>query len=167
MDNHLNPLPPGTIAPDFTLHETPWRTLSLHRLAGQLTVLTFFPTAFEPVSREQLPLYQDFLPKFEEFSAQLVGISADHAWCHAAFAEDAGIRFPLLSDMPPQGTVSRLYGVYREQEERTGRALFVIDRGGIIRFSRSYPDLLNPGVDDPLTVLEGMSAEEVKENHHK
>ena len=62
--------------------------------------------------------------------------------------------------MPPKGMVSQLYGVYREKEEVTGRALFVIDRGGIIRFSQSYPDLLNPGVDDLLTALEEMSMEE-------
>jgi peroxiredoxin len=166
MDNHLTPLPPGTLAPDFTLHQTPWLTLSLHRLAGYPTVLVFYPIAFEPVSREQLTLYQEFLPQFEELNARLVGISVDHAWCHEAFAREEGVHFPLLSDTPPRGAVSRLYGVYREQEEVSGRALFVVDRGGIIRFGQSYPDLLNPGVDDLLTVLEGMNSEEIGRNHH-
>jgi alkyl hydroperoxide reductase subunit AhpC len=46
--------------------------------------------AFEPVSREQLTLYQEFLPQFEGFNAQLVGISVDHVWCHEAFAREEG-----------------------------------------------------------------------------
>jgi peroxiredoxin len=167
MDNHLVPLPPGTVAPDFTLRETPWLTLSLHRLAGSPAILVFYPMAFEPVSREQLTLYQEFLPELESFGAKLLGISADHAWCHEAFARGEGVRFPLLSDTPPLGAVSRLYGVYREQEEVTGRALFVIDRGGVIRFSQAYPDLLNPGVDDLLTMLVRMNTEENGRNHHE
>ena len=144
-------------APDFTLHQTRRHTLPLHRFSGRPLILVFYPTAFEPVSREQLTLYQEFLPQFEEVDAQLIGIAADHAWCQEAFAEENGVRFPLLSDMSPRGAVSQLYGVYREQEEMTGRALFVVDRSGIIRFSQAYPDPLNPGVDDLLTVLEGMA----------
>jgi len=158
MDEHLLPLPVGTAAPDFRLRETPWLTLSLHRLAGQPIILVFFPTAFEPVSREQLTLYQEYLPQFEELHGQLLGISADHAWCHEAFSREAGITFPLLADTPPRGRVSQLYGVYRESEHATGRALFIIDPTGVIRFGRVYPELLNPGVGDLLTVLESLHA---------
>jgi hypothetical protein len=49
----------------------------------------------------------------------------------------------------------------------SGRALFVVDRGGVIHFSQAYPDLLNPGVDDLLTVLEEMNSEENGRNHHE
>jgi peroxiredoxin (alkyl hydroperoxide reductase subunit C) len=158
MDDNLVPLRAGTAAPDFTLRRTPWQTLSLHRLAGQPIILAFFPTAFEPVSREQLMLYQEYLPQIEELHGQLLGISADHAWCHEAFCREAGITFPLLADTPPSGRVSQLYGVYRKPDDTTGRALFVIDSSGIIRFGAVYPDLLNPGVDDVLTVLESLQA---------
>ena len=160
MKVQLIPLPPGTVAPDFTLHQTPRLTLSLRRLAGHPIILAFIPSAFDAVSREQLTLYQAFLPQFERLGAHLLGVSADHAWCHAAFVQAAGVHFPLLADMPPRGAVSRRYGVYREREELTGRALFVVDRGGVIRFSQAYPDLLNPGVDDLLTVLGTMTADE-------
>jgi peroxiredoxin (alkyl hydroperoxide reductase subunit C) len=153
MDEYLVPLRAGTAAPDFTLRRTRWQTHSLHRLAGHLA---FFPTAFEPVSREQLLLYQEYLPHFEALHGRLLGISADHAWCHEAFCREAGLTFPLLADTPPSGRVSQLYGVYRQPEHVTGRALFVIDPSGIIRFGAVYPDLLNPGVDDLLTVLESL-----------
>ena len=158
MNDALHPLPPGTVAPDFQLRRTPWSTLSLQRLAGQPIVLVFFPTAFEPVSREQLVLYQEYLPQVEALHGQLLGVSADHAWCHEAFSREAGITFPLLADTPPRGHVSRRYGVYRESEHATGRALFVIDPAGIIRFGRVYPELLNPGVGELLTVLESLHA---------
>jgi peroxiredoxin len=158
MDEHLLPLPVGTAAPDFRLRQTPWLTLSLHRLAGQPAILVFFPTAFEPVSREHLMLYQEYLPQFEELHAHVLGISADHAWCHEAFSREAGITFPLLSDTPPRGRVSQLYGVYRESEDATGRALFVIDSYGIICFGKVYPELLNPGVGDVLAMLESLHA---------
>jgi peroxiredoxin len=134
--------------------------LSLHRLAGHPTILVFCPMAFEPVFREQLALHQEFQPQFDGFDAHVLGISIDHAWCHDAFARETGLRFPLLSDISPRGMVSRLYGVYREHEEVSARALFVIDRSGIIRFSQTYPDFFNSGVDDVLTVLEMLRVEE-------
>jgi peroxiredoxin len=133
--------------------------LSLHPPAANPTVLIFFPAAFEPVSQEELALYQEFLPEFDALHAKLLGISADHSWCHEAFALEAGISFPLLSDTSPWGRVSELYGVYQDREETTARSLFVVDAGGIIRFSEVYPDLLNPGVGDVLTVLEGLTAQ--------
>lgn len=158
MDEHLLPLAVGSAAPDFRLRETPWSTLSLQRLVGQPIILVFFPAAFEPVSREQLVLYQEYLPQFDQLHGQLLGISADHAWCHEAFGREAAITFPLLADTPPRGRVSRLYGVYRESEHATGRALFVVDSSGIIRFGKVYPELLNPGVGDLLNVLEALDA---------
>jgi peroxiredoxin len=156
MEEYLVPLRPGVTAPDFTLRRSPWQTISLHRLAGQPIILAFFPSAWEPVSREQLTLYQEYLPQFEALHGQLLGISADHTWCHAACCQEAGLTFPLLADTPPFGWVSQLYGVYRGRDDVTGRALFVIDAVGIIRFGEVYPDLVNPGVDDVLTVLESL-----------
>ncbi len=160
MNSRVTPLPPGTVAPDFALQQSPRHTLQLRRHASSRMVLVFHPMPFEPVSREQLILYQDFLPQFEDLGAKLVGISVDHVWCQVAFAQESGVRFPLLSDGPPRGQVSQLYGVYREEEEVSARALFVIDESGTIRFSEAYPDLLNPGVDELLTVLEHLSPPE-------
>jgi alkyl hydroperoxide reductase subunit AhpC len=122
-------------------------------------VLVFYPLDWEPVSREQLTLYQEYLPEFGRLGACLLGISVDHAFSHEAFARDVRISFPLLSDFLPRGVCSRSYGVYREREEASARALFVIDGQGIIRFSSTYPDLLNPGVNDILKTLEALAEE--------
>src|SRR5258708_24767704 len=95
--------------------------------------------------------------------ARLLGISVDHVYCHAAFARDAQLRFPLLADFQPRGGVARQYGVYRDGQGVSARALFVLDRQGRIRFSHAYPDFLNPGVDDVLTTLEALVVEDVEE----
>ncbi|HEX6508507.1 MAG TPA: redoxin domain-containing protein [Chloroflexota bacterium] len=156
----LFPLPPGVRAPDFTLPHTLRQTLSLHTVHHSSVVLVFYPFDWEPVSREQLALYQDYLVEFDRLGASLLGISVDQVWSHGAFAREVRIGFPLLSDATPRGTVSRLYGVYREREERSSRALVAIDEDGVIRFSQVYPDELNPGVNDILTACEAIAAED-------
>jgi peroxiredoxin len=83
-------------------------------LRGYPVVLIFYPLDWEPVTREQLSLYQAYLPQFGQFDAFLLGISVDPVSSHEAFARDVGIDFPLLSDPDPKGAVSRLYGVYRK-----------------------------------------------------
>jgi peroxiredoxin (alkyl hydroperoxide reductase subunit C) len=154
MDELATPLPPGTSAPDFTLPCSPHASVSLEDFRGRRVVLAFYPSDWEPVSREQLALYQEYLPTFEDLRTEVVGISPDGVWSHAAFARGAGIRFPLLSDSHPKGAVARAYGVYLEREGSSSRALFVVDGRGIIRWSRAYPGPVNPGVDGILRVLE-------------
>lgn len=165
VDPHLNaqedrpvaPLPVGTPAPDFTLPQTLSGRIALHSLHGQPVVLVFYPLDWDPLSRDQLVLYQKFAAEFARLGARLLGISVDSVCCHAAFAGEARLHFPLLADFQPRGRVARLYGVYRESLGMSARALFVLDRQGRIRFSHAYPDFLNPGVDDLLTTLEGLA----------
>lgn len=158
-EGQLAPLPPGTVAPDFSLLRSPQAHLALHRLCGQPVVLVFYPLDWEPVSREQLALCQHYAEEFDRFGAWLLGISIDHCLSHAAFARDAQVGFPLLADFHPRGAVARRYGVYREEQGIAARALFVVDCQAIIRFSQAYSDQLNPGVDDLLTTLEVMAAD--------
>jgi peroxiredoxin len=164
MDRRLHrlraPLLAGTIAPDFTLPHTPSARLSLHSLRGRPVVLVFYPFDWEPVSREQLTLYQHFAGEFARLQARLLGVSVDHAWSHAAFAREAQIRFPLLADFQPRGAVAKLYGVYRRRQGVSARAIFVLDRTGIIRSSQTSPDPLNPGVDGTLSVLEAIAKDD-------
>jgi peroxiredoxin len=154
LNGWLAPLSVGTLAPDFTLLHTAHAQVALHGLRGNPIVLVFYPMDWEAVSREQLRLYQDFSDDFAAFGAQMLGISTDHVYSHDAFARDAQIRFPLLADVHPRGQVAREYGVFREAQGVSARALFVLDAQRVIRFSKSYPDLLNPGVDELLTILE-------------
>ncbi len=147
-------LSPGTVAPDFTLHVTTNQTLSLAELRGRPVILAFYPADWSPVCGDQMALYNEILPEFQKFGAELVGLSVDGVWCHRAFAESRHLRFPLLADFEPKGAVARKYGVYRSSDGFSERALFVIDKAGIIAWSYCSPIAVNPGADGILQALE-------------
>src|SRR5437762_7643277 len=130
-----NILAPGTKAPEFTLHVTPDQTLALSELRGRPVILAFYPADWSPVCGDQMALYNEILPEFQKYGAELLGVSVDGVWCHAAFANDRRLHFPLLADFEPKGEVAKRYGVYREGDGFTERALFVIDKAGIIAWS--------------------------------
>jgi len=151
------PLPQGTPAPDFTLSSAPGRTVSLADFRGRPVILAFYPADWSPVCGDQMALYNEVLPEFERYNAQLLGISVDGAWCHAAFARDRGLRFPLLADFEPKGAVARRYGAYRQGDGFSERALFVVDGDGIVRWSHVSPVDVNPGADGILRALEALA----------
>jgi peroxiredoxin len=149
-------LEPGTAAPDFKLPVTPDQKLSLDELKGQPVILAFYPADWSPVCGDQMALYNEILPEFQKYRAKLLGISVDGAWCHAAFAKDRHLRFPLLADFHPKGAVAQSYGAYRESDGFSERALFVIDKNGIISWSYCSPIAVNPGADGILEALDGL-----------
>jgi peroxiredoxin len=106
-----------------------------------------------------MTLYNEVLSEFEGYGAKLLGISVDGAWCHAAFAKHRNLHFPLLSDFEPKGEVSRRYGAYRRKDGFSERALFVLDRDGIIRWSYLSPLTVNPGADGILRALEALATQ--------
>ena len=71
------------------------------------------------------------------------------------------MHIPLLADFEPKGAVARQYGVYRENDGGSERALFVIDAEGVIRWSHVSPVGINPGADGILKALESMKAASV------
>lgn len=152
-------LPAGTAAPDFTLYSTPDQTLSLSDFQGRPVILAFYPADWSPVCGDQMALYNEVLPEFQRYGAQLLGISVDGKWCHNAFSDARNLRFPLLADFEPKGEVARTYGVYRTQDGVSERALFVIDSDGVIRWSYVSPIGVNPGADGILRALDEMTAQ--------
>jgi peroxiredoxin len=149
-------LAPGTLAPDFILRSTPDQFVSLSDFRGAPVILAFYPADWSPVCGDQMSLYNGVLSEFRRLKAQLVGISVDGAWCHAAFAKDRNLHFPLLADFEPKGAVARKYGVYRQQDGICDRALFVIDSRGVIAWSYVSPVGVNPGADGILAALEDL-----------
>ena len=130
--------------------------MTLKGLRGRPVILAFYPADWSPVCGDQMALYNEMLPEFEKYGAEVVGISVDGAWCHDAFAKDRHLHFPLVSDFEPKGEVARKYGVYRESEGVTERALFVVDKNGIITWSYRSPVAVNPGADGILQALEDL-----------
>ena len=148
----------GTKAPDFSLHATPDQMLNLNDFRGRRVILAFYPADWSPVCGDQMSLYQEVLSEFQRFNAELLGLSVDGAWCHMAFKKDRKIRYPLLADFEPKGDVARAYGVYAKEYGTSGRALFVLDESGVIRWSYVSPIGVNPGADGILTALENLGA---------
>jgi peroxiredoxin len=153
-DGHA--LPPGEIAPQFTLKSTPDQSVSLSEFRGQPVILAFYPADWSPVCGDQMGLYNELLPEFQKFHAELMGISVDGVWCHEAFAKDRHYHFPLMADFEPKGSVAKMYGAYRDQEGIAQRALFVIDKNGVIAWSYLSPVAVNPGADGILEALENL-----------
>jgi peroxiredoxin len=149
----------GTAAPAFELKATPDQSVALSDFRGRRLIMAFYPADWSPVCTDQMALYNEVLGEFRRLGAELVGISVDSAWCHAAFARDRHLHFPLLADFHPRGEVAQRYGVYDDEVGMSGRALFVLDEGGVIRWSYVSPVGVNPGADGILTALESMAGE--------
>ena len=152
-------LKPGTAAPDFSLPATPDQKVSLSEFKGRPVILVFYPADWSPVCSDQLAIYNELRDEFAKYNAHLVAISVDGVWCHLAFSKDRRYHLTLLSDFEPKGEVARKYGVYREREGYSERAIFVIDDKGIIRWTHVSPVGVNPGADGILRALDEIAGE--------
>ena len=145
------------VAPDFTLYATPDQKISLQEFKGRNVILAFYPADWSPVCSDQMALYNEMLKYFKKYDADIFGISVDSKWCHMAFAQSRNLHFPLLADFEPKGDVAKKYGVYDEVEGECKRALFVINKEGIIAWSYLSPMAVNPGADGILEALEALT----------
>ncbi len=147
-------LPAGTPAPDFELPVRFGETVKLSAFRGRPVVLVFYPADWSPTCGDQLAVYAELGGEFDRSGAVVLGVSVDSVWCHAAYAEARGLPFQLLSDFEPKGAVCRRYGAYDGVLGMGERALFVLDRDGVIRWSAVYPKMENPGADGILAALD-------------
>ena len=147
-------LPIGSIAPGFELYQNPSDRMSLDELRGRKVILAFYPADWSPVCGSQMNLYNEMEEYFNSYNAQLLGISVDSRWCHAAYAEQNGFFFPLLADFEPKGEVARKYKAYDERTGECKRALYVINEDGIIIWNYLSPIDVNPGAEGIFEVLE-------------
>ena len=149
-------LQPGITAPDFTLRTTPNQSISLNQYRGNPVILVFYPADFSPVCGDEMTLFNELLPEFQRLNAEVMGISVDGVWCHLAFSKEKNLKIPLLADFEPKGEVAKKYGVYRKKDGIAERALFLLDKDGIIRYSYVSPIGVNPGADGVSKALESI-----------
>lgn len=86
--------------------------------------------------------YQQNLQKLEAADTQVLGVSMDSTFSNAAFAEKAGVTFPLLSDWG--GEVTKEYGIYNPQYKAARRVTFLIDKQGKIVEMQTDRDAVDP-----------------------
>ena len=140
----------GDPAPDFTLPSLTGEKITLSQYKGRKNVvLSFVPAAWTPVCSDQWPGYNIVQDIFDKNEAVLLGITVDNIPTLHAWTRQMGrLWFPVLSDFWPHGRVADRFGVLRS-DGASERALFVIDKQGIIR----YIDVHDINKRPPLEVL--------------
>ncbi len=142
----------GNLAPGFGLPDGDGEPIHLRDFRGRLNVvLAFYPYDWSPVCSLQLPTYQKDLGSFVAAETQVLGISRDSSYSHAAFAKRLGLSFPLLSDR--RGEVSAAYGVLHANGS-SDRAVFLIDKAGVVRFKEAVDASQQPDYDELLIAIE-------------
>jgi peroxiredoxin len=125
----------GEKAPDFVLPSVAGEKVSLGQFLGKKNVvLSFVPAAWTPVCSDQWPGYNIAQGLFEAHNTMLLGITVDNIPTLFSWTNQMGrLWFPVLSDFYPHGAVASRFGVLRT-DGTSERALFVIDKQGVIRY---------------------------------
>ena len=135
----------GSKAPDFTLTSQDRQPVTLSGLRGKPVVLAFFPAAFSSVCQKEMCTFRDSMARLGKADAQVYGISVDTFFTLKAWQDQQQLNFPLLSDFNKQ--VIRDYGVFNEDmiglKGIAKRAVFVIDKDGIVRHREVLEDARN------------------------
>ena len=157
IDSTLN-VKVGDVAPDFTLPSVGGGEITLSQYRGKKhVVISFVPAAWTPVCSDQWPGYNIVKEMFDENDAVLIGITVDNIPTLYAWTKQMGkLWFPVLSDFWPHGQVAQKYGVLRSSGV-TERALFFIDKQGIIRDIQVSDINIRPELAYCATTLEKMN----------
>ena len=147
----------GEYAPDFMLPAVSGEKISLRQYRGKKNVvLSFVPAAWTPVCSDQWPGYNIVKGIFDRHDAILLGITVDNIPTLFAWTNQMGaLWFPVLSDFWPHGAVAGRYGVLRS-DGTSERALFVIDKKGIIRYIHVNDINKRPRLENLVKELKGL-----------
>ena len=140
------PVEVGAKAPDFTLPNQDREPVTLsEQLKSGPVVLAFFPAAFSSVCQKEMCTFRDSLADLSKVSARVFGISVDTFFAQKAFADAQKLNFPLLSDFNKD--VIRKYDVVNPDmiglKDISKRAVFVIDKSGVVRHREVLDDARN------------------------
>jgi len=150
----------GSKAPDFTLTNQDRQPVTLSGLKGKPVVLAFFPAAFSSVCQKEMCTFRDSMGRLSAAKAQVFGISVDTFFTLKAFQDQQKLPFALLSDFNKQAI--RDYGVFNEDmiglKGMAKRAVFVIDKDGVVRHREVLEDARNePDYDKVFSTLASLA----------
>jgi peroxiredoxin len=144
----------GDPAPDFTLKDQNDQEVTLSALRGKKVVLSFHPLAWTRACAIQMQDLEKHREDMERLGAVALGLSVDSVPCKKAWAESLDIQETrLLADFWPHGGVARAYGIFREKNGFSERAVFIVDAEGVIRFKKIYPMREVPDIGEILAAL--------------
>ena len=147
----------GEKAPDFELSAVGDKKIKLSDYRGKNNViLSFHPLAWTSVCANQMQDLEKHIQKFIDADTVALGISVDSVPCKKAWAESLGVRqVEFLADFEPKGEVAKKYGIYHKLGF-SERAVFVVDKEGIVRFAKVYPIKELPDLSEVFPVLESL-----------
>jgi peroxiredoxin len=133
------PLKTGREAPDFELDSHLGHQVRLSSFRGvKNVVVAFHPLAWTPVCSTQMQNYESEKKWFDNHEAHILSLSVDAVPAKLEWAKSlGGISYDLLSDFHPKGMIAEKYGVMRD-DGITDRAIFVVNKKGIIVFAKVY-----------------------------
>jgi len=119
-------------APDFVLINQLGFKIRLFDLIGaENIVLFFYPKDDSPGCTKEACAFRDTYEVFQEYGAEVIGISSDTEDSHKKFAKKHKLPYTLLSDVG--GKVRKLYGVPKTLGFLPGRVTYIIDKQGVVR----------------------------------
>ena len=146
----------GSTAPDFALPNQARETVRLSDFRGKKhVVLGFHPLAFTPICTAQVQGYETEREALTGLDAEVLVISTDNGPSKRAWAETLGTNLQMLSDTFPQGEVSRAYDAMGEFG-LTERSVVIVDKQGIVRWTRHYGMEVQPPVSDVVEALRAL-----------
>lgn len=147
----------GTRAPEFTLKDQNEKDVSLASLAGRKVVLAFHPLAWTPICTTQMQDLESNRDEFDKLGAVALGLSVDSVPCKVAWAKAIDVTATsILADFWPHGSVAKAYGLFRERNGFSERAVVVIDAAGKVAWTRVYPIREVPDVREILAAVEAV-----------
>jgi alkyl hydroperoxide reductase subunit AhpC len=146
----------GQRFPALTLETTGSRRVTIpHDFAGTNVVLSWFPYAFSPVCDEELSTFARVHRDFERLHATVVAASCDHWYSNEAYKTSLKAPYPFVSDW--YRTEARKLGIFDEPKQRSGRAIYVLDKQGMLRWMKEYPTSVCPSADEFLPTLQKLA----------
>jgi peroxiredoxin len=136
----------GSEAPDFELPSSlpgdggrPGKPVKLSDYRGKKNVvLAFYPLDFSPVCSGEMSCFREDFSKFQGADTEVLGVSVDSVWAHAAFAKAQNLAFPLLADFHPRGAAADKFGFYEADKGITSRATVIVDKHGKVAYAKNH-----------------------------
>jgi peroxiredoxin len=133
----------GDQAPDFTLPSTAGEITLREQTARSKTVLAFYYEDATPLCSNEVSMLKEDYDIARELGAEVFCVSADSIDSHRSFAERlGGVPFPLVADERLEAATA--FGVVDDTGKRSRRAVFVIDKGGMILHTEPWFQPGNP-----------------------
>ena len=133
VESHL-PLPVGIQAPDFDLPATGGLQVKLSDYQGKNLIIVFYPKDQTPGCTQQLCALRDDTEMFQALNTEFIGSNPDSVESHERFRTAQNYKFPILVDADRK--MAKAYHALKEDGKGIQRTVYIIDKDGIIRYSK-------------------------------